>query len=349
MKINVHTHYQPESVLEIVKPYGITMEQRPEGWFFRSGSVEYSIPGTAATFWGSGLGGQIADMDAAGIDVNVLQPSPMVFGYHLPAEVNETFSRAFNDATAAHMAEFPGRFWGSAQLPMQDLDRAAAELTRAVEELGLVSCSINYMVGDGVTLAHPRCDGFLSVVEALDVPILLHPVALGQDLDLERANGGWLLDYQVDWAWGYLFVETVAIIGMIFGGAFDRHPKLRLMIPHGGGMVPYQIGRLEHHARMYGKTGMRLERPLLDYLDNLYFDTVLHDPRSLKLLIDVVGVDRVVMGSNYPGWDNAPIWETIARLDGVDAEAKRKIMGLNAAERLFRRPLAPAAAPPPAA
>ncbi len=337
MKINVHTHYQPESVLKIVEPYGITMEQRPEGWFFKSGSVEYSIPGTPETFWGAGLSGQIRDMDAAGIDINVLQPSPMVFGYHLPDEVNAEFSRAFNDETARHMRAYPGRFWGSAHLPMQNLDLAAEELTRAVRQLGLVSCSVGYVLAPGITLADTRCDGFLSVVEELNVPILLHPVALGQDIDLDAGQGRWLLEYQVDWAWGYLFVETVAAIGFIFGGALDRHPNLRIMIPHGGGMLPYQIGRLSYHAEMYKKTGLTLERPLMAYLDALYFDTVLHDPRSIQFLIDIVGVDQVVLGSNYPGWDNAPVWEIIERLEGLDEASKAKILGLNAAERLFQR------------
>ena len=276
-------------------------------------------------------------MDAAGIDVNVLQPSPMVFGYHLPEDVNAAFSRAFNDETARHMGAYPGRFWGSAQLPMQNLDLAAEELTRAVRELGLVSCSLGYVLAPDLTLADPSCDGFLSVVEELNVPILLHPVALGQDLDLDAGKGRWLLEYQIDWAWGYLFVETIAAIGLIFGGALDRHPNLRVMIPHGGGMLPYQIGRLEYHAAMYQKTGLKLGRPLQAYLKALYFDTVLHDPRSLEFLIDIVGVDQVVLGSNYPGWDNAPVWESIEGLESLDEAGKAKILGLNAAERLFQR------------
>ncbi len=220
---------------------------------------------------------------------------------------------------------------------MQDLRLAAAELRRAVSELGLVSCSIGYVMGDGITLSDRRCDDFLSVVEELNVPILLHPVALGQDIDLVAGGGAWLLEYQVDWAWGYLFVETVAIVGLIFGGTFDRHPNLRIMIPHGGGMVPYQIGRLEYHARMYQKTGLKIERPVASYLRNLYFDTVLHDPRSLKFLIDVVGVDQVVMGSNYPGVGQR------SRV-GDDRGARRcrppvetEDHGRNAAERLFQR------------
>jgi len=338
--VNVHTHYQPRSVLDIVRPYGIEMTTRDGAWYFRSGSVEYTVPGTPERFWGDGLHGQIPFMDEHGIDVHVLQPSPMIFSYHLDAKVNHEFSRAFNDETARHIAEHPGRFWGSAQLPMQDPGRAAEELTRAVRELGLSSCSMGYALGGGRTLSHPDYDEFLATVEELDVPILLHPVALGQDLDLPAAGGEWLMDHQVDWAWGYLLTETVAVVGLIFSGALGRHPGLRVMIPHGGGMVPYQLGRLDHHARVYGAVD-RLESAGLPgdvrgYLKRMWFDTVVHEPASLQLLVDVMGEDNVVLGSNYPGWDDAPIWETIRALPGLSETAKAKILGANAEERLFR-------------
>jgi aminocarboxymuconate-semialdehyde decarboxylase len=344
--VNVHTHYQPESVLPLVAAHGIEMVRRegPAGpsWHFRSGDVEYNIPGVGDEFWGTGLGSRIEPMDAAGIDVHVLQPSPMVFGYHLDPAVNAAFSRAFNDETARHIGEFPARFWGSAQLPMQDLDLAAAELERGVRDLGLRSCSVGFGLGGGRTLADPACDEFLATVTGLDVPILLHPVALGQELDLAAAGGEWLLRHQLDWAWGYLFVETLAVVALILGGTLDRHPDLRVMIPHGGGMIPFQLGRLEHHARVFGTghrdAGRGLERPPAEYLGNFYFDTVVHDPRALGLLIEVMGPDNVVMGSNYPGWDNAPIWELIRELP-ISDEAREKVLGRTAAERLFRVPV----------
>jgi aminocarboxymuconate-semialdehyde decarboxylase len=339
--INVHTHYQPGSVLPIIEPYGIKMVTGADGsWRFRSGDIEYNIPGTPGTFWGTGLGNQIPEMDAAGIDINVLQPSPMIFSYHLEASVNREFSRAFNDETARHIADHPDRFWGSAQLPMQDLEMAAAELERAVDELGLRSCSVGFILGEDRTLADPECDAFLATVERLNVPILLHPVALAQDIDVKAGRASWLLKYQMDWAWGYLFTETIAVVGLIFSGALDRHPDLRVMVPHGGGMIPYQLGRMEYQARVFGAghrdAGARLERRPEEYLSRLYFDTVVHEPRSLELLIDVMGEDNVVLGSNYPGWDNAPIWETIRALPRLSDRAKQKILGENAADRLFR-------------
>ena len=177
-------------------------------------------------------------------------------------------------------------------------------------------------------------------MEQLDVPILLHPVALGQDMDLKGGRAEWLLKYQMDWAWGYLFTETAAVIGFIFSGALDRHPNLRVMVPHGGGMIPYQLGRMEYQARVFGAghrgAGDRLRRAPREYLSRFYFDTVVHEPRSLELLIEVMGEDNVVLGSNYPGWDNAPIWETIRALPNLSDQAKAKILGENAARRLFR-------------
>jgi aminocarboxymuconate-semialdehyde decarboxylase len=343
--VNVHTHFQPESVLALVAPYGIEMTTGPDGksWYFRSGDVEYLLPTGSTKFWGAGLGDQIDEMDRAGIDVNVLQPSPMIFSYHLRPDVGAAFSRAFNDEVARSIREHPARFWGSAQLPMQDLDLAASELTRAVRELDMKSCSLGYVLGADRTLADPECDEFLSVVEDLGVPILLHPVALGQDIDLVAGGAQWLRKYQVDWAWGYLFAETAAVVGLIFSGALDRHPELRIMIPHGGGMLPYQVGRLDYHARVFATGDQALPRAVDEYLSSFYFDTVVHDPRGLQLLVDVMGEDNVVMGSNYPGWDNAPIWETIRAMSGLSDIAKDKILGLNAVERLFKTGL-PAAA-----
>ena len=117
--VNVHTHFQPESVLALVAPYGIEMTTGPDGksWYFRSGAVEYLLPTGSSKFWGAGLGDQIGEMDSAGIDVNVLQPSPMIFSYHLPADVGAAFSSAFNDEVARSIDQHPTRFWGSAQLP----------------------------------------------------------------------------------------------------------------------------------------------------------------------------------------------------------------------------------------
>jgi aminocarboxymuconate-semialdehyde decarboxylase len=337
--INVHSHYQPEAVAPLLETLGIgSWEERDGVARFVAGDIVYEIPIAVdedRTFWGSGLAKRLPGLDEAGIDVTVLMPSPMVFNYQIDAAANDRFSRAFNDATAEHIAEHPTRFWGAAQLPMQDLELAAKELERAVRELGLKGCAVGYALGATRTLADPACDEFLSTVERLDVPILLHPVALGQSMDLKRGGGEWLLEHQMDWAFGYLFVEMAAIVGFIFSGALDRHPGLRLMIPHGGGILPYQIGRLKRFAEIF--RGPTLARSIDDYIDqHFWFDTVLHDDRALGLLVEVVGEDNVVMGSNFPGWDDFRSWELIRGSERLSATAKEKILGANAEHRLFK-------------
>ena len=337
--INVHTHFQPEAALDVVKPYGIEMVQdENDNWVFRSGSVEYKVPGVGGGFWGRTLDFQLGEMDAGGVDIHVLQPSPMIFGYHLEPEVNAIFSRAFNDETAKLIEAHPDRFWGSAQLPMQDVGLAVTELEHAITDLGFKSCSLDYAIGGGV-LADQRFDPFFAKAEELDVPLLLHPVALGQTLDLEAAGGTWLQRYEVDWAWGYMFGEAAAIVGLIFGGVLDRFPRLRFMVPHGGGLIPYQVGRLRMHAEhLAGKegSGSGLQRSIDEYLkDAFYFDTVLHDPRSLEFLITIVGYENVVLGTNYPGWDHLAGWDLVRSLTGISDAEKDAILGLNSAERLF--------------
>jgi aminocarboxymuconate-semialdehyde decarboxylase len=339
--INIHSHFQPEESLPLMEKLGIgTWEVDEQFARYTTPTAVYEIPVKVdpdQLFWGRGLPKRVELMDEAEVDVTVLMPSPMNFNYNIAAAANDEFSQGFNDATAQHVASYPGRFWGAAQLPMQDLVRASRELERAVQDLGMVGCAVGYALGGDLTLSDPRCDEFLSAVEELDVPILLHPTALGQSLDLKKGGGEWLLDHQLDWAWGYLFVETAAVVGLIFGGALDRHPRLRVMVPHGGGMIPYQIGRLRRFAEVY--RGPSLQKSVDQYLkDHFWFDTVVHEQRSLEFMVDVLGEDNVVMGSNFPGWDDFRAWDLIRSADLSDG-AKEKILGANAEERLFRLPV----------
>ncbi|MCW2995508.1 MAG: Aminocarboxymuconate-semialdehyde decarboxylase [Conexibacter sp.] len=330
--IDTHTHFQPRAVLDVVAPFGITMTERADGrYLFRSGDLEYVIPGSPNAFWGDGLADRVAQMDAAGVDIQVLQPSPLVFNLHLPAAVNARFSRAFNEQTAALIAAFPERFWGSAHLPVQDPVLAAAELEHAVTQLGFRSCTIDFVTGGGRTLAAPEYEPLLAAAQALDVPIQLHPVPLGQTMDLVAAGAPWLAEHQTDWAWGYLFGETVAVAGLILGGVLDRFPALRFSVPHGGGMIPYHLGRLERHAEIIGG----VTRPIAEYLPSFFFDTVVHDPRALVFLIQMMGDQQVVLGTNHPGWDDFPGWDVVRGLPGISDEAKARILGQNAATRLF--------------
>ena len=341
--INVHTHFQPSGVEQALEPLGLTWLKNADGSFtFRAGKVEYRMPPTSKRnegFFGASLHTRLPVMDADGIDVHVLSASPMLFGYDLDVDTAVGVAHAFNDALAADIGRFPDRFWGAAQLPMQDPQMATEELERAVRELGLRSASIGWSYGSERTLAHLDYDEFLAAAVELDVPLMIHPVALGQSMDVAAGGGAWLMSHEVDWGWGYLFVETAAIVGLIFGGALDRHPALRVMVPHGGGMIPYQVGRLEQMARFIPRQAGRepLPRPIADYLKQFYFDSLVHDGRGLKLLIDVMGSDNVVLGTNLGGWDDFPVWDLIRSHPELDDATKAKVLGGNAADRLYRR------------
>ena len=340
--INVHTHFQPSGIEQALVPYGLAWVTNPDGSHtFRTGAIEYRLPRLTARqagFYGADLHTRIPYMDEEGVDVHLLSASPMMFGYHLDAASATEVARAFNDALALDIARFPDRFWGAAQLPMQDPQAATIELERAVRELGLVSCSVGWSYGPTLTLGHPDYDGLLAKAVELDVPVMIHPVALGQSTDLIAGGAEWLSEYDLDSLWGYIYVETAAIVGMIFSGALDRHPDLRLFVPHGGGMVPYHVGRVEQYAALSKQRAgaIQLQRSIPEYLGQFYFDTIVHDPRGMKLLIDVMGPDNVVLGTNWSGWDDAPLWELIRGLDGISDETKVKILGLNATERLYR-------------
>jgi aminocarboxymuconate-semialdehyde decarboxylase len=342
--VNAHTHYQPASIFESLADYGIELKHKSDGTTSISfGGHESTMP--AAGGWGSGANNRfwsksvdrhLAEMDQHRIDVHVLQPSPRIFNYDLDPEINLAFARAYNDQLAEHIAAHPDRFWGSALLPMQDLDLAVEELRRAVRSLGMRACTCGYVLGPDLTLADPACAPFLAAVEELGVPLLVHPGGLENDLDVEAGRGLWMRKYHVDWSWGYLYTETAAVLGFIFGGALERHPKLRLMIPHGGGMIPYQVGRMSYQAAILPSEGKApLPREPEEYLSRFYFDTAVHDPRGLKLLIDVMGEDHVVLGTNYPGWDNAPVWDLIRDHPELSEQAKSKVLGDNAAQHLF--------------
>jgi aminocarboxymuconate-semialdehyde decarboxylase len=340
--INVHTHFQPSGIEEALIPHGLAWITNPDGSHtFTAGAIEYRMPPTKprqAGFYGAELHTRIPYMDEEGVDVHLLSASPMMFGYHLDPGSAVEVARIFNDALAADIARFPDRFWGAAQLPMQDPEAATRELERAVRELGLVSCSVGWSFGPTRTLGHPDYDGLLAKAVELDVPVMIHPVALGQSTDLVAGGADWLTEYDLDSLWGYIYVETAAVVGMIFSGALDRHPDLRLFVPHGGGMIPYHVGRVEQYASFTRQhpDRVQLQRSIPEYLEQFYFDTIVHDPRGMKLLIDVMGADNVVLGTNWSGWDDAPLWDVIRELDGVSDEAKDRILGLNATERLYR-------------
>jgi aminocarboxymuconate-semialdehyde decarboxylase len=231
-------------------------------------------------------------MDEARIDLQLLSGWMDLAGYHLPAEAGAWLARVQNDALAQIVKSRPERYVAAAMVPLQSPEAAAAELTRAVRELGARAVQIGARVEEE-GLDAPSLDPFWSAAQTLNVPVLVHPA----DLAVPPRHRRLFLHILV----GNPSETTYAAAALMLGGVFDRFPKLRVLLVHGGGCVPYQFGRIARGrtaapALARGAAKLELDR----YADNLYYDTVLHDDAALRYLVSRVGAHHVALGSDYP-------------------------------------------------
>ncbi len=177
--------------------------------------------------------------DHLGIELQLLSPNPITYFHHVEADVADGFCRWHNDELAAVVAGHPDRFVGAAQLPMQDPALAAAELRRAVGDLGLRAAYIG--TDFGLDLDDERLDVLWSTAVELDVPVFIHPAPWGIDGPLRDER---IRRFDLDLSIGFMYEETLAIACLIFGGVLDRHPGLDVCMSHGGGASAYMFGRL---------------------------------------------------------------------------------------------------------
>ncbi len=255
---------------------------------------------------------RLASMDRAGIELQALSSWVNLTAYGLDAAPGARWSRRVNEALAVEAARRPDRFVALATVPLQDPDVAAAELAYAVGDLGMVGVEIATRVG-ATDLVTADLDPFWAAAERLGSLVLLHPMDPLPGIDLKRH----FLHNMV----GRPAETTIAIARLVMAGVFDRYPKLKVCVVHGGGFLPYQIGRMQQGWRaMPGVADTDLRTPPLETLRRLYFDTVLHNPQALRYLIDLVGADRIMIGTDYPfeAGDHDPLAtiEAIPRLTG---------------------------------
>jgi aminocarboxymuconate-semialdehyde decarboxylase len=238
----------------------------------------------------SDVAARLAWMDAAGVDVQLVAPWMDLAGYELPPEDGLWLARVQNDSAAALAAH--DRFLPAAAVPLQHPGHAVAELRRAVTELGHVAVQIGARVNE-LGLDDPSLDPFWDAADELGVQVIVHPA----ELDVPERSRRLFLHILV----GNPSETTFAAAALMLGGVLERRPGLRVLLVHGGGFVPYQIGRLERgftaapaQFRAKGGRGPR------DLLGQLFFDTVLHDDDALRHLLDFAGAERVLLGSDYP-------------------------------------------------
>jgi len=320
--IDVHAHAVLPGVMGCAGHYGPELGVGPEGRpRFRVG--DYVLDGvdyTGTPFMDPDV--RLRVNDHLGIELQVVSPNPITYFHHVEAEIAIEFCHWHNDELAAVVAGHPDRFRGFAQLPMQDIDAATAELRRAVEDLGLLGA---YIGTDFQTdLDDERLDPFWSTASALDVPVFIHPAPAGIDGPLRDPR---VRKYDLDLSLGFLYEETLAIACLIFGGVLDRHPALDICMSHGGGASAYMLGRLDYQGR--SRPWARAHP--VDFagsLRRLWFDNHVHDARALALLGDQVGRDRLVLGTNLAGWD-APHEPDEVVFDPVYDDNARRLLRLD--------------------
>ncbi|WP_336853508.1 amidohydrolase family protein [Sinomonas albida] len=269
------------------------------------------------------LARRLADMDATGVDLQVVSPSPSHFYPWADRELAEQNARAANRAVAELVAAAPERLVGLGLVAQQHPDLCPELLDDALG-LGLAGVEISSFAQD-VELSDPRLEAFWSRAEETGALLFLHPFGCSLDERLDK--------FYLSNVVGQPAENAVALSHLIFGGVLDRHPRLKIVAAHGGGYLPTAIGRSDHawHTRPDSRS---CAEPPSSYLRRLWFDSLTHSPAQLAALVEAAGPSQVVVGSDYPFDMGAE--EPLATVLAADlgGEATEAILRRNAAALL---------------
>jgi len=331
--IDVHAHYMPPALVARLQRegsrYGV--------------SVVETEPACHALHFAYGLrlrpfftklieepAPRLARMAATGIEREILSTWTDAHAHGLGVEQGAAWHRLLNESLAEFAQRHAGHFSILASGYLPDAARAARELELAVRELGAVGAVAATNV-EGTNLGELALDEYWAAAVELDVPVFLHPVQANPTPRTRRFAMNQVVQYTVD--------TTLCVGSLIGSGVLDRFPTLRLILSHGGGTLPWVIGRFDIMFERSDRaaTGITAAAPPSAYLERLHYDTILHDPRALRYLAGRVGVDRLVIGSDdsFPPADLDPL--ASLRAAGFSAEEIQRIGETNP-RRLFRLP-----------
>jgi len=292
-KIDIHTHILPPAWPDWGKKFGysgfVQLEQHGpgcarmliEGRLFRE--IQENTWSPAA---------RLRDCDRHGVALQVLSTVPVMFSYWARPQDALDISAFLNDHLASVIAAFPARFAGLGTVPLQAPESAIKELERCVRELGFAGVEIGSHVNQW-NLDDPHLFPFFQAATELGAAVFVHPWEM---LGRERMPKYWL-----PWLVGMPAETSLAICSMIFSGMFERLPKLRVAFAHGGGAFPGTFGRIAHGFAVRPDL-CAIDNPVAPqaYLGKFYLDSLVHDERALRYLLDLVGENAIALGSDYP-------------------------------------------------
>lgn len=269
---------------------------------------------------------RIADMDGMGVDMMLLTPSPPNGFYRASEDVADEVARATNDEVARIARDHADRFMACGNVALQHVEQAGAELARGMQELGLKGMRISTNIARA-ELGDRRFDPFWARAEREGALIMLHPQGFTEPDRLE--------DYFMTNAVGQPLETTLALSQMIFGGVFERFPKLKLCAAHGGGYFPFYLGRFEQAYRERKECRQHISKSPAEFVRHIWFDTVVFRPDAIGYLAGVVGADRIVMGTDspYDMGEKDPVG-LVKSVPNLPDTAKAAILGGNAATLL---------------
>ena len=323
MNIDVHTHYVPRDSLEMAgrigARHGLEVQTTERGYTVLLRDGKPFLTQAKAEF--SDLDLRLSIMDQQGVDMQVLSPAGSYFFYWMAAADSLEYARWLNDRLADAVAKFPQRFVALASVPMQDPARAAAELERVMNQLGFRGAEIASNI-NGRYLDDPALEPFWEAAQGLDGVIFIHP---NQVLGVDRMK-----DYNLANLIGNPTDTSLTVAKLIFAGVLERFPRLKLLLAHAGGFLPYTWGRLDRGYAIQDSSKRIISKPPSDYVRLFYFDTIIHSQMALEYLIANFGADRVLLGSDYPYDMGDPDPVTSLPSSKIDRAEIRQISGANA-------------------
>ncbi len=327
-KIDIHTHILPENWLDLRERYGygrwVSMDH------YRPGCARMMIDGqlfreVEANLWDPSI--RLGDCDRHGVRAQVLSTVPVMFSYWAKPEHALDLSRILNDHLAGVVSRFPGRFAGLGTIPLQDPDLAIRELERCVKDLHLAGVQIGTHVNDWNLNEAPLFPVF-QTAETLGAAVFVHPWDTMGEEEMPK--------YSLPWLVGMPAESARAICSMIFGGVFERLPRLRVAFAHGGGSFPFTIGRINHgFTARPDLCAVDNPVPPRAYLGKFYVDSLTHDPDILRYLLNLIGPQKIALGSDYPfplGEENPG--RMIELMDELGADTKDRLLSGTAREWL---------------